>query len=177
MRWSTVIDDDGNQRAGVWSEQGLHLAPAGVSLLALIAEGRLEAAAAEATAAPPHAVGAVLPPIPQPPSIRDFMAFEDHVAAGFAAIGMELHPLWYSLPGFYFTNPAALHGATEPVAIPPGSCALDYELEVAAVIGREGRDLGPREALDPGTSRSATARTTARSRSSSIVAARARSSA
>lgn len=148
MRWSTVLDDEGDQRVGVWSRQGLHLAPIGSALLDLIAEDRLDDVAAEALERPAQEFAAVLPPIPQPPSIRDFMAFEDHVTAGFTAIGMELDPLWYSLPGFYFTNPAAVHGAAEPVAIPPGSAALDYELEVAAVIGREGRDLDPQQAFD-----------------------------
>ncbi len=49
-------------------------------------------------------------------------------------------------PVFYFTNPAAVHGPRDDVAISPGSQEFDYELEVAAVIGREGRDLSPEQA-------------------------------
>jgi 2-keto-4-pentenoate hydratase/2-oxohepta-3-ene-1,7-dioic acid hydratase in catechol pathway len=70
------------------------------------------------------------------------------VVTASAAIGLTVDPLWYRQPVFYFTNPAALRGPHEPVAISPGSAAFDYELEVAAVIGREGADLSPEEALD-----------------------------
>jgi 2-keto-4-pentenoate hydratase/2-oxohepta-3-ene-1,7-dioic acid hydratase in catechol pathway len=70
------------------------------------------------------------------------------VVTASAAIGLTVDPLWYSQPVFYFTNPASLLGPADDVAVPPGSEALDYELEIAAVIGREGRDLSPTQALD-----------------------------
>jgi 2-keto-4-pentenoate hydratase/2-oxohepta-3-ene-1,7-dioic acid hydratase in catechol pathway len=57
-----------------------------------------------------------------------------------------VNPLWYRQPVFYFSNPAATLGARRDVRIAPGSAAFDYELEVAAVIGREGSDLTPEEA-------------------------------
>ncbi len=50
---------------------------------------------------------------------------------------------WYAAPAFYFTNPHAIHGPHDDIPVPPGSAVLDFELEVAAVIGREGRDLTP----------------------------------
>ena len=55
---------------------------------------------------------------------------------------------WYDAPTFYFTNPYAVIGAHDDVPVPPGSEVLDFELEVAAVIGREGRDLTPEQARD-----------------------------
>ena len=76
------------------------------------------------------------------------MAFEEHVVTASAAIGLTVDPLWYEQPVFYFTNPAAVRGPRADVAVPPGSAALDYELEAAAVIGREGADLSPGEAAD-----------------------------
>ena len=85
----------------------------------------------------------VLAPIPQPPSIRDFMAFEDHILPILHARGAELDPAWYEIPGFYFTNPTATLSHVEPVRMPPGASDLDYELEVAAVIGRTGSDIDP----------------------------------
>ena len=90
----------------------------------------------------------LLPPVPVPPSVRDFYAFEGHVRTARAARGLEMDPDWYELPVFYFSNPHALvgHGAT--VTIPSGCRELDYELEVAAVIGRGGADLDPDEARD-----------------------------
>jgi fumarylacetoacetate (FAA) hydrolase len=45
---------------------------------------------------------------------------------------------WYELPVFYFSNPAAIYGPEEEIPYPAGSEELDYELEVAAVIGADG---------------------------------------
>jgi 2-keto-4-pentenoate hydratase/2-oxohepta-3-ene-1,7-dioic acid hydratase in catechol pathway len=107
-------------------------------------------AAEHALREPPVDPAAVrlLPPVPRPPSVRDFMAFEDHVVTASAAIGLTVDPLWYTQPVFYFSNPASLLGPYDPVAVSPGSHAFDFELEVAAVIGREGADLSPAEAVD-----------------------------
>lgn len=82
-------------------------------------------------------------PIPTPPSIRDFMAFENHVVDSMAAMGSTVDPVWYQQPVFYFTNPAAVIGPRDPNPIAPGTAQWDYELEVAAVIGAPGRDLHP----------------------------------
>lgn len=80
-------------------------------------------------------------PIPQPPSVRDFMIFEDHVANARHRSGREVPPAWYEEAVFYFSNPASLIGPDEPLVMPRGVVALDLELEVACVIGREARDL------------------------------------
>ena len=74
----------------------------------------------------------------QPPSIRDFMAFEEHVRNARAASGLEVPPAWYELPVFYFSNPAAVYRHGDEVPKPADSQALDYELELAAVIGEGG---------------------------------------
>ena len=47
----------------------------------------------------------------------------------------------YQAPTFYFTNPYALLGTHDDVAVPPGCQVLDYELEVAVVVGRDGASL------------------------------------
>jgi 2-keto-4-pentenoate hydratase/2-oxohepta-3-ene-1,7-dioic acid hydratase in catechol pathway len=60
----------------------------------------------------------------------------------------DVHPRWYEAPTFYFSNPHSLVGAHDDVAIPPGCEVFDYELEVAAVIGRDGHDLSPDAARD-----------------------------
>ena len=98
----------------------------------------------------PRAVGEPVPvagvrllaPVVEPPSIRDFYAFEQHVRTARARRGREMDPDWYELPIFYFTNPAAVLGPGDPVAAPPRSAELDYELEVACVLGRGGVNLG-----------------------------------
>lgn len=148
MRWSSFAEADGAVRTAVWQGDHLHPAPAGTALVDLL--GDLRAGADLALSGPavdPDSV-TLLPPVPRPPSIRDFMAFEEHVVTASAAIGLTVDPLWYAQPVFYFTNPAALRGAHDPVAISPGSMAFDYELEVAAVIGHEGSDLTPEEAVE-----------------------------
>jgi len=89
----------------------------------------------------------LLAPVPEPPSIRDFYAFEAHVATARASRGLEMEPDWYALPVFYFTNPAAVVGPGDPVR-PPVTAELDYELEVAAVIGAPCADLEPARWLE-----------------------------
>jgi len=81
---------------------------------------------------------ALLAPVPEPPSVRDFFAFEGHAAAGWRRRGGELPPAWYDAPVFYFSNPASIHGPGEPVARPAATRMLDFELELAAVIGAGG---------------------------------------
>jgi 2-keto-4-pentenoate hydratase/2-oxohepta-3-ene-1,7-dioic acid hydratase in catechol pathway len=132
---------------GVWRGERLHPVPGVTRLIDLLGDdgSRLRAAQQAAAGEPGLAPADVelLAPVPVPPSIRDFMAFEEHVVTASAAIGLTVDPLWYQQPVFYFTNPAAVRGPHAAVAIPPGSAALDYELEVAAVIGRAGADLSP----------------------------------
>ena len=91
-----------------------------------------------------HALAEVrlLAPIPRPPSVRDFYAFERHVKASRLQRGVEIAPEWYQVPVFYFSNPAAIIGPEEEVRFPPESVARDYELEAAAVIGASGRIAG-----------------------------------
>ncbi|HEY7260626.1 MAG TPA: fumarylacetoacetate hydrolase family protein [Trebonia sp.] len=78
----------------------------------------------------------LLAPVPVPPSIRDFFAFEQHVATARANRGSQVPKEWYEFPVFYFTNPAAVYGPDDDVPYPAGTSELDYELEVAAVIGK-----------------------------------------
>jgi fumarylacetoacetate (FAA) hydrolase len=81
----------------------------------------------------------LLAPIPRPPSVRDAYAFEQHVANAARVTGRPGVPEeWYELPVFYFSNPAAIYGPDDVIPRPRGSEQLDYELEVAAVIGAEG---------------------------------------
>jgi fumarylacetoacetate (FAA) hydrolase len=74
-------------------------------------------------------------------SIRDFYAFEQHVKTARQLRGLDMVPDWYEVPVFYFSNPAGVIGPDEPVWAPRGSQALDFELELACVIGRDCRDV------------------------------------
>jgi fumarylacetoacetate (FAA) hydrolase len=76
-----------------------------------------------------------LAPVPEPPSLRDFYAYEEHVAAGARLRGREVAEYWYEAPAFYFSNPASIRGPGEPVERPSATRMLDFELELAAVVG------------------------------------------
>ena len=81
----------------------------------------------------------LLAPVPFPPSVRDAYAFEEHIRNAARVTGRPGVPdEWYELPVFYFSNPAAIYGPDDEIPFPAGSEELDYELEVAAVIGAGG---------------------------------------
>ena len=84
----------------------------------------------------------LLSPVLRPPSIRDFSAFEQHMKTVRGAQGRDVPAEWYELPVFYFSNPAAIYGPDEEVPYPEGVRELDYELEVAAVVGAQGAIAG-----------------------------------
>lgn len=88
----------------------------------------------------------LLSPLLHPTSVRDFYAFERHVKTANANRGCEVPPEWYELPVFYFTNPHAIFGTEQGIPCPRDTQALDYELEIACVIGRAGSDISPEEA-------------------------------
>jgi 2-keto-4-pentenoate hydratase/2-oxohepta-3-ene-1,7-dioic acid hydratase in catechol pathway len=91
----------------------------------------------------------LLPPL-QPPSIRDFVTFERHVEGMVmnSSPDAKIAPEWYEAPTFYFSNPHSLLGPGEPVEVPPGSQVLDYELEIAAVVGRPARNVTVEQARE-----------------------------
>ena len=78
-------------------------------------------------------------PVLRPPAVRDFYVFEQHVRTARVARGLEVPPEWYEQPVFYFSNPAAIYGPEDEIPYPAGTAELDYELEVAAVIGVDGQ--------------------------------------
>jgi len=81
----------------------------------------------------------LLAPVPRPPSVRDAYAFEEHIRNAARVTGRPGVPdEWYELPVFYFSNPAAIYGPDDAIPYPEGTEELDYELEVAAVIGADG---------------------------------------
>ncbi len=86
------------------------------------------------------------PPILQPPSIRDFYAFEGHVRTMWERRGGEVPEAWYRLPIFYFSNVSEVRGPGDPVWAPAASSELDYELEVAALIDTPALDLSDGDA-------------------------------
>ncbi|PIQ28878.1 fumarylacetoacetase [bacterium (Candidatus Blackallbacteria) CG17_big_fil_post_rev_8_21_14_2_50_48_46] len=84
------------------------------------------------------------PPVLFPGAMLDFYTFEQHVATCRAKRGLEVVPEWYQYPVYYNGNPRALVGHGVDVFFPKAETKRDYELELAIIIGKEGRDI-PRE--------------------------------
>ena len=149
MRWSTfVAPGDARARAGLVVDDAIHaLAPA-TDLVALLGDdgSTLNDAARRAARNPDFVVplteARLCAPIPRPPAVRDFYAFEQHVRTARERRGLTMEPDWYELPVFYFSNPASIIGDGDDVEVPAGTAELDFELEVAAVIGGSARIAG-----------------------------------
>jgi len=86
------------------------------------------------------------PPILRPGSLRDFYAFERHVATMWGRRDQQVPEAWYRLPIFYFGNVSEVRGPGDPVWRPRASNELDYELEIAALVDTPALDLSPESA-------------------------------
>lgn len=138
MRVGTFARDDGSTLVGEVEGDSVRALEAAALLDWLAGVGR--DATGEAVAL---AELRTLAPVPEPPSVRDFYAFEGHVAAGARLRGREIAPYWYEAPAFYFSNPASILGPGEPLRRPAATELLDFELEIAAAIGVDaGGELG-----------------------------------
>jgi 2-keto-4-pentenoate hydratase/2-oxohepta-3-ene-1,7-dioic acid hydratase in catechol pathway len=143
------------------------------SMLALIRGGDAALARAHTLLAAPPAPAVrptsacqLLAPLPEPTQIRDFLCFEDHLRGVLdAAIEMrartasdpaaarkalrasgafEVPEVWYERPLYYTCSRLCVAGPDADIVWPAYSKLRDYELELAAVIGRGGKDI-PRE--------------------------------
>ncbi len=85
----------------------------------------------------------LLPPIFRPLGMRDFYSFEKHVKTSWENRGKEVPKEWYQFPVFYFTNANAIYGPDQAIPLPSSTDELDFELEVACVIGAPGKDISP----------------------------------
>ncbi|MFJ4268614.1 fumarylacetoacetate hydrolase family protein [Paenarthrobacter nicotinovorans] len=143
---------EGNIRIGVVDNDIYRVIPGETDLLPLIQDGEeaLKAAGAAALSSgdevDPNSVR-TLAPIATPPTFRDFYAFEQHVKAGRKWRGLEMDPLWYEIPVFYFSNPYNFRGEGD-VPMTPGAEKFDFELEVAAIVGKAGSNLTAEEGED-----------------------------
>ncbi|SDY26052.1 fumarylacetoacetate hydrolase family protein [Thermoactinomyces sp. DSM 45892] len=90
----------------------------------------------------------ILPPLPVPVSFRDFYGFEQHVKTCREKRGLDMIPEWYELPVFYFSNHRAMVGMDHKIKKPDYTSCLDFELEVACVIGKRGKNIAVEDARD-----------------------------
>ncbi|MEO9021107.1 MAG: fumarylacetoacetate hydrolase family protein [Ginsengibacter sp.] len=85
-------------------------------------------------------------PVPSPTSCRDAYAFRQHVATARRNRKVEMIPEFDQFPIFYFTNHNSITGPGEIVCMPDHFKKLDFELEVAIVICKEGKNIKASEA-------------------------------
>lgn len=83
----------------------------------------------------------------RPRSLRDFLAFEGHLNNAMVRLGRPIPTEWYTVPAYYKGMPDTVIGPDEEIPWPFYTEKLDHELELAAIIGRRGKDITREEAL------------------------------
>ena len=149
MRFVTYISSTGDDRVGIVDgSEVIGLAP-GLDMVSLIENGDLLEQGHQ-LAQDPHetvSLAAVVLRAPlQPRSIRDCAGFLQHLRNLADAVDLPVDDRHTQFPPFYFTNPDTRIGPHDPVPIAPNSERFDFELEIAAVIGRSGSNIAYSEA-------------------------------
>ncbi len=129
------------------------LTPSGESAVGLDLPAYLEAAG-ESPGAQPRPTGErhesrdvfMAPPVLRPRAFLDFYTFEQHVKTCRAKRGLEVVPEWYRVPAYYNSNTSALFGHGQRVPFPAEEDRLDFELELACIIGQTCRNVPEAEA-------------------------------
>lgn len=142
--------DGGAIRVALVEGETLRPLPEGTEVLALLNTdaGERAAIAAQAGPAVPLDRTALASPL-EPRAMRDFVAFEKHVQGVNSTVGggdAGVPEAWYEAPVFLFMNPHSLTDPFADIPMPPFTQALDFELEVAAIVGRRVRDASPEDA-------------------------------
>lgn len=87
-------------------------------------------------------------PIDSIPTYRDFYAHEKHVKKGFEKRNEPIPPAWYEMPVYYKGNTHSFYGPKDDILWPSYSNKLDYELELACVMKRDGKNIKEIDAND-----------------------------
>ena len=82
----------------------------------------------------------------RPTTLRDAYAFEQHVKTANQNRGRDVPEEWYKFPVFYYTNPNSIFGPDDEIPYPHYTQALDFELEIAVIIGKGGMNIKPEDA-------------------------------
>ena len=80
-------------------------------------------------------------PLLNPPSLKDFFAFEEHAKAGAKRRNESLADEWYEIPAYYKGNHRAIFGVDDEIPWPNYTKKLDFECEIACVIGKSGKNI------------------------------------
>ena len=84
----------------------------------------------------------LLAPVTRPRVIRDFLTFEGHMLTAGKALGRpSIPPVWYEVPAYYKGDPDTVSGPDDVIEWPKYCEKFDFELELAVVIGRRGKNI------------------------------------
>ncbi len=144
MRYVTYQTDSGTSRVGFLDGDRVVDAGFDGDMVAFIETG----ARLGATSAAGGLAGTRLLAPLRPRTLRDFLAFEGHLRNAFAGLGKAIPEEWYTVPAYYKGLPDTVIGPGEEIPWPAYTDRLDHELELAAVVGRAGKDIAEGAALD-----------------------------
>lgn len=144
MKYVTYQDTDRRPRVGYLDGEDVVDVGFDGDMLAFIEAG---APRGRTTRAGAVATTRLLAPL-RPRTIRDFLAFEGHLKNAFAGLGKAIPDEWYAVPAYYKGLPDTVIGPEEEIPWPSFTEKLDHELELAAVVGRAGKDITEDHALD-----------------------------
>ena len=140
MKYVTYRTDDGG-RVGFLDGDAVIDAGFDGDMVSFIEAG----APAGVTSAVPDAV--LLAPL-RPRTLRDFLTFEGHLKNAFAGLGKAIPDEWYTVPAYYKGLPDTVIGPDAEIPWPSYTQKLDHELELAAVIGKPGKDITAENAYE-----------------------------
>jgi 2-keto-4-pentenoate hydratase/2-oxohepta-3-ene-1,7-dioic acid hydratase in catechol pathway len=83
----------------------------------------------------------------RPRSLRDFLAFEGHLKNAYARLGRDIPEEWYAVPAYYKGMPDTVIGPGDEIPWPAWTDKLDHELELAAIVGRQVRDVSSADCI------------------------------
>ncbi len=146
MRFATFTTSSSGPRPGLVIDGRIHPLPH-ADMRAIIEAGAKEAAHAASKESFALEEVRLLAPL-KPASLRDAYAFEQHVKTANENRGRSVPEGWYKFPVFYYTNHHSIFGPGEEVPYPPYTAQMDYELEIAVVIGKAGINLTPESAAE-----------------------------
>lgn len=90
----------------------------------------------------------LMAPLTNPRSIRDYLSFEQHMLNASKTFGHSIGEAYYDIPVFYFTNHNAVFGPQDEIKRPKNETKMDFELELAVVMGKKGSDIPEDETDD-----------------------------
>ena len=90
--------------------------------------------------------GRLLAPL-RPRSLRDFLTFKGHLDNVMPRLGRDIPAEWFDVPAYYKGMPDTVIGPEDEIPWPAYADRLDHELEIAAVIGKSGKDIPAEDAL------------------------------